>query len=235
MRPKHHNAVAVLRRQLTEYASFSAGPASLVVSLLAILHVLDKGISFRARPRRCRRKEKGRSTMSNARHTLHCRSLLFLSSTLTLPWRLSAPFVDHTAHSVALQSMCSSLCECQEASYNGTSRAIAYLAQLLGGTMLPYGNITDGRRRHSTSQERLLRTRTKEKERGRGEGQLQVRPKQHDAVAAPRRQLTKRVVSSAGPAALVVLLLAIVSIPDRVASFLARACSCRERKRDGAQ
>ena len=69
MRPKHHNAVAVLRRQLTEYASFSAGPASLVVSLLAILHVLDKGTSFRARPRRCRRKGKERSTMSNARHT----------------------------------------------------------------------------------------------------------------------------------------------------------------------
>ena len=114
-------------------------------------------------------------------------------------------------------------------------QCVAYLAQLPGGTMLPRGNITDGRRRHSTSQERLLRTRTKEKERGREEGQLQVRPKQHDAVAAPRRQLTKRVVSSAGPAALVVLLLAIVSIPDRVASFLARACSCRERKRDGAQ
>ena len=63
--------------------------------------------------------------MSNARHTLHCRSLLFLSSTLTLPWRLSAPFVDHTAPSFILGYMRSSLCECQEAGYNGTSRAVA--------------------------------------------------------------------------------------------------------------
>ena len=61
-RPEQHYAAAAPRLQPTTRAAFSAGPAALVVSLLAIVPVWDKVTSFRARPRRCRRKEKGTPT-----------------------------------------------------------------------------------------------------------------------------------------------------------------------------
>ena len=68
----------------------------------------------------------------------------------------------------------------------------------------------------------------KERERGRKEGQLRVRPKLHDAAAAPCRKLTDRAVFSAGPASLVASLLAIVPVLDKKPSFRARPDAAEE-------
>ena len=97
VRPKLHDAAAAPCRKLTDRAVFSAGPASLVASLLAIVPVLDKGSSFRARPRRCRRKEKGRSTMSNTRHT-------------SPPSLFPSPLLNSNAVMASLSAICKALC-----------------------------------------------------------------------------------------------------------------------------